>query len=116
MPTLNPRDVIVMDTLGSYKSAAIRKAIRAAGARLLFLPAYSPDVDPIEQVFAKLKHLMRKAAERRAEAIRKRSGQLLDYFPPDECSGYLVNSRYASNKTYSSLADLPALQPGTFEG
>ncbi len=96
-PTLKPRDVVVLDNLSSHKGAAIRKAVRAAGARLLFLPAYSPDLNPIEQVFAKLKHLMRKAAEQTVEATWKRSGQLLDCFPPDECSRYLANSGYASS-------------------
>jgi transposase len=72
----------------------VRKAIRAAGARLLFLPPYSPDLNPIEQVFAKLKHLMRKAAERTAEATWKRIGSLLDAFSPAECQNYLTNAGY----------------------
>ena len=70
---------------------------RAAGARLLFLPAYSPDLNPIEQVFAKLKHLLRKAAERTLEATWKRIGTLLDCFSPNECQAYLANAGYASN-------------------
>ena len=74
----------------------MRKAIRAAGAKLLFLPPYSPDLNPIEQVFAKLKHLMRKAAERTTEATWKRIGSLLDAFSSQECQNYLVNSGYAS--------------------
>ena len=72
-----------------------RPAIRSAGARPLFLPPYSPDLSPIEQVFAKLKHLMHKAAERTAEASWKRIGTLLDDFLPKECAAYLVNSGYA---------------------
>jgi len=64
VPTLRPGDIVVMDNLGSHKGRAVRAAIRAAGAHLLFLPPYSPDLNPIEQVFAKLKHLLRKAAER----------------------------------------------------
>ncbi len=96
VPTLKPRDIVVLDNLSSHKGEAVRNIIRAAGARLLFLPPYSPDLNPIEQVFAKLKHLMRKAAERSVEATWKRSGQLLDCFPPDECSRYIVNSGYAS--------------------
>jgi transposase len=85
-----------MDNLGSHKGVAVRKAIRAAGARLLFLPPYSPDLNPIEQVFAKLKLLLRKAAERSAEDTWRRIGALLDAFPPLECAHYLRNSGYAS--------------------
>ena len=96
VPTLKPRDIVVLDNLGSHKGTAVRAAIRAAGARLVFLPPYSPDLNPIEQVFAKLKHLMRKAAERTVEATWKRSGELLDHFKPNECSRYLQNSGYAS--------------------
>ena len=95
LPTLKPRDIVVLDNLGSHKGEAARNIIRATGARLLFLPSYSPDLNPIEQVFAKLKHLIRKATGRTVEATWKRSGQLLDCFPPDECSRYLVNSGYA---------------------
>jgi transposase len=96
IPTLKPRDIVVLDNLSSHKGAAVRKAVRAAGAHLLFLPPYSPDLNPIEQVFAKLKHLMRKAAERTVETTWKRTGQLLECFAPDECSRYLTNSGYAS--------------------
>ena len=110
VPTLKPRDVVVMDNPSSHKGAAIRKAICTTGARLLLLPAYSPDLTPIEQVFAKLKHLMRKAAERRVEARLKLSGQLLDCFPPDECSQYLVKLGYASNQRHPALADPSAPQ------
>jgi transposase len=97
VPTLKPRDIVVLDNLGSHKGTAVRAAIRAVGARLVFLPPYSPDLNPIEQVFAKLKHLMRKAAERTVEATWKRSGELLDCFRPDECGRYLQNSGYASS-------------------
>jgi len=96
VPTLTPGDIVVMDNLSSHKRPAVRRAIRAAGARLLFLPPYSPDLNPIEQVFAKLKHLMRKAAERTAEATWKRIGTLLSTFTAQECSNYLVNAGYAS--------------------
>lgn len=96
VPTLRPGDVVVLDNLGSHKGQAVRKAIRAAGAKLLFLPPYSPDLNPIEQVFAKLKLLLRKAAERSVEATWQRIGHLLDAFPPKECSEYLKNSGYAS--------------------
>jgi putative transposase len=67
IPTLKPGDIVVLDNLGSHKGRAVRAAIRAAGARLFFLPPYSPDLNPIEQVFAKLKHLLRKASERTIE-------------------------------------------------
>ena len=96
VPTLKPGDVVIMDNLGSHKGKAVRQAIRAVGARLLFLPPYSPDLNPIEQVFAKLKTLMRTAAERSVDAVWKRVGALLDLFPPNECANYLSNSGYAA--------------------
>ena len=96
VPTLAPGDVVIMDNLGSHKGAAVRKAIRSVGARLIFLPPYSPDLNPIEQVFAKLKLLLRKAAERTLEATWQRIGILLDAFTPHECAAYLRNSGYAS--------------------
>ncbi len=96
VPTLKPGDVVVMDNLGSHKGKAVRRAIRQAGAHLLFLPPYSPDLNPIEQVFAKLKTLLRKAAERTVEATWRRIGKLLDHFSADECANYLVNSGYAA--------------------
>ena len=85
-----------MDNLSSHKKPDVRSAIRAVGARLLFLPPYSPDLNPIEQVFAKLKHLMRKAAERSHEATWHRVGTLLSAFTASECRNYLVNSGYRS--------------------
>jgi len=96
VPTLSPGDVGIMDNLSSHKRPGIRKAIRGAGARLVFLPPYSPDLNPIDQVFAKLKHPMRNAAERTHEATWRRTGSLLDAFSPDECRNYLRNSRYGS--------------------
>jgi transposase len=96
VPTLRPGDIVIIDNLGSHKGKAIRRAIRAAGAKLFFLPAYSPDLNPIEQVFAKLKTLLRKAAERTVEATWKRIGALLDTFTPAECTNYLKNAGYAS--------------------
>ena len=78
VPTLKPGDIVIIDNLGSHKGKAVRRAIRAAGAKLFFLPPYSPDLNPIEQVFAKLKTLLRKAAERTVEATWKRIGALLD--------------------------------------
>lgn len=96
VPTLKPGDIVILDNLGSHKSKAVRAAIRAAGARLLFLPPYSPDLNPIEQVFAKLKHLLRKAAERTLEAAWKRIGALLDCFLSNECQAYFENAGYGS--------------------
>jgi transposase len=96
VPTLAPGDVVILDNLGSHKGRAVRAALRAVGARLLFLPPYSPDLNPIEQVFAKLKHLARKAAERSTEDTWRRVAHLLEAFSPQECGRYLKNSGYAS--------------------
>lgn len=96
VPTLSPGDVVVMDNLGSHKGQAVRAAIRAAGAHLLFLPPYSPDLNPIEQVFAKLKHLLREAASRTHEALTSTIATILDLFSPNECANYLTNAGYAS--------------------
>jgi transposase len=96
VPTLAPGDIVIMDNLGSHKGQAVRRAIRAAGAKLFFLPPYSPDLNPIEQVFAKLKALLRKAAERTVDATWRRVGRLLDAFTPNECANYLRNAGYAS--------------------
>jgi transposase len=96
VPTLARGDIVIMDNLGSHKGKAVRRAIRAAGARLFFLPQYSPDLNPIEQVFAKLKTLLRKAGERTIEATWRRIGNLIDSFSPQECANYFRNSGYAS--------------------
>ena len=96
VPTLSQGDIVIMDNLGSHKGKAVRHAIRAAGAKLFFLPQYSPDLNPIEQVFAKLKTLLRKAGERTVEATWKRIATLLDAFSPQECANYLTNAGYAS--------------------
>ncbi len=95
-PTLSKGDIVILDNLDSYKGKAARKAIRAVGAHLIFLPAYSPDLNPIEQVFAKLKQPMRKAEPRTIEATWRKVGNLLDLFAPAECANYLRNSGYAS--------------------
>lgn len=94
VPTLNEGDIVIMDNLGSHKGKAVRALIRAAGAKLFFLPKYSPDLNPIEQVFAKLKHFLRKAAARTAEAICAVIGEILGTFTPDECTNYFKNSGY----------------------
>jgi transposase len=96
VPTLRPGDIVVMDNLGSHKGSAVRRLIRSAGAKLFFLPKYSPDLNPIEQVFAKLKHLLRKAAARTVETICAAIGELLGSFTATECANYLKNSGYAS--------------------
>ena len=94
-PTLRPGDLVIMDNLSSHKGKAIRQAIREAGAKLLFLPKYSPDLNPIEQVFAKLKHLLRKAAARTIETLTAAVGELLGAFTAEECANYFANSGYA---------------------
>ena len=96
VPALNPGDIVVMDNLGSHKGQAGRRLIRAAGAKLFFLPRYSPDLNPIEQVFAKLKTLLRKTDPRTTEATWRNIGDLLDRFTPTECANYLANAGYAS--------------------
>jgi transposase len=96
VPTLAKGDIVILDNLGSHKGKAARKAIRDAGAHLLFLPAYSPDLNPIEQVFAKLKHLLRNAAPRTVEETWRKVGEILDLFAPAECANYLKSSGYAS--------------------
>ena len=96
VPTLRPGDIVIVDNLGSHKGKAVRLAIRAAGAKLFFLPKYSPDLNPIEQVFAKLKHLLRKAAARTLQTICAAIGQLLGAFTPHECANYFRNAGYRS--------------------
>ena len=96
VPVLKPGDIVVMDNLGSHKGRAVRRTIRAAGAKLFFLPPYSPDLNPIEQVFAKLKTLLRKLDARTVETTWRGIGQLLDAFTPAECANYFRNSGYAS--------------------
>jgi transposase len=95
VPSLSPGDVVVMDNLAAHKVAGVPDAIAAAGASILYLPPYSPDLSPIEQLFAKLKALLRKAAARTREALWDTIGHLLDAFSPAECRNYLRNSRYA---------------------
>ena len=94
LPTLRPGDIVVLDNLGSHRSKAVRQLIRSVGAKLFFLPKYSPDLNPIEQVFAKLKHLVRKAAARTVDAVCAAIGEALQAFTPVECASYLKNSGY----------------------
>ncbi len=95
VPTLKPSDIVIMDNLGSHKGKAVRELIRSAGAKLFFLPKYSPDLNPIEQVSVKLKHLLRKCAARTIEAVCAAIGQLLQAFTPQECANYFENAGYA---------------------
>ena len=96
VPTLRPGDIVVLDNLGSHKSKQVRRAIRTTGARLIFLPKYSPDLNPIEQAFAKLKSALRKAKARTVDAICAAIGEILKSFTPQECANYLANAGYAS--------------------
>jgi putative transposase len=96
VPTLSRGDIVVADNLGSHKGKAVRQAIRNAGAKLLLLPKYSPDLNPIEQVFAKLKHLLRKAAARSRDAVCTAIGKLLETFSQAECTNYFANSGYGA--------------------
>lgn len=93
-PTLHQGDIVVLDNLASHKVAGVKEAIEQAGATLRYLPAYSPDLNPIEQVFAKLKAALRKAAARTFDALIEAIAQALADFTPCECANYLANSGY----------------------
>jgi transposase len=93
-PTLRPGDIVVMDNLSAHKVKGVRQAIEAAGAELLYLPPYSPDLNPIEHAFAKLKALLRSAAARTVDVLWRTIGQLLDAFGPAECAHYLAHAGY----------------------
>jgi transposase len=96
-PTLHDGDLVVMDNLPAHKGVAVRKRIEAKGAKLVFLPPYSPDLNPIELLFAKLKTLLKKAAERTVGSLWDRIGNVLDEFTPNECSNYFRHDGYASS-------------------
>jgi transposase len=98
VPVLKPGDIVVMDNLGSHKSATIRQLIKAAGARLWFLPPYSPDLNPIEQAFSKIKHWMRDAQKRNIDGTWRHIGRLVETIQPAECQNYLENAGYGSVK------------------
>ena len=98
LEVIAPGDIVVMDNLGSHKSVEIGRAIRARGARLWYLPAYSPDLNPIEQAFSKIKHWMRRAQRRTVEDTWRQIGHLVQTFSPDECCNYFTNAGYASVK------------------
>jgi transposase len=94
VPELRPGDVVIMDNLSSHKGPRVREMIEAAGASLRYLPPYSPDFNPIENAFAKLKALLRKAAERTISGLWDAIGRLIDLFTPNECANYLANAGY----------------------
>jgi transposase len=98
-PTLRPGDVVVLDNLAAHKRAGVREAIEGAGCRLLYLPPYSPDLNPIEQAFAKLKALLRKAGERTVEGLWRLLGRLLEEFTPQECRNFITHCGYAATPT-----------------
>ena len=93
-PTLAPGDIVIMDNLPAHKGSAVREAVEATGARLLFLPPYSPDFNPIENAFAKLKALLRKAAARTIDELWAVIGRSLDAFTPAECANYFTAAGY----------------------
>ena len=95
-PALEPGDVVVLDNLAAHKVDGVRQAIAAAGASILYLPPYSPDLNPIEQLFAKLKALLRKAAARTKDELWQAIGRLLAAVPPSECANYLDHCGYGS--------------------
>jgi transposase len=94
VPELTPGDIVVMDNLSSHKGPRVGEMIRAAGASLLYLPPYSPDFNPIENAFAKLKALLRKAAERTVDGLWTAIGRLIDAFTPGECVNYFAAAGY----------------------
>jgi len=94
VPTLRPGDIVIMDNLGSHKNVAVREAIEASGAQLRFLPPYSPDFNPIENAFAKLKALLRKAAARTRDTLWATVATAINAFHPDECANYFAAAGY----------------------
>ena len=94
VPELRPGDIVVMDNLSSHKGPRTRELIEAAGAHLLFLPPYSPDFNPLENAFAKLKALLRKAAERTVDGLWGAIGRICDAYTPTECANYFANAGY----------------------
>jgi transposase len=94
VPELKPGDVVIMDNLPAHKGSRVRAAIEAAGATLLYLPPYSPDFNPIENAFAKLKALLRKAAERTIDGLWAAIAHLIDLFTPNECANYFISAGY----------------------
>ena len=95
IPTLTKGDLVVMDNLPAHKIAGVRATLEAAGFQLLYLPPYSPDLNPIEMAFAKLKALLRKAAERTVDRLWDKIGEILREFSPEECANYFRHAGYA---------------------
>ena len=95
-PTLEPGDIVVLDNLSSHKVAGVKQAITATGATLLYLPPYSPDFNPIEKLFSKLKALLRKAAKRSIDALWEEIGALLDTVTPSECTNFFTSCGYVN--------------------
>lgn len=93
-PTLQSGDILILDNLSSHKVAGVREAVEAKGARVLYLPPYSPDLNPIEQAFAKLKTLLRKAEERTRDGLWTAIGRIIDLYKPDECRNLFKNAGY----------------------
>lgn len=94
VPTLRPGDIVILDNLACHRNAAARRAIEAVGASLLFLPPYSPDLNPIENAFSKLKAMLRKAAARTRDHLWKAIAQIIDTFTPNECANYFAAAGY----------------------
>ena len=94
VPELRRGDIVIMDNLSSHKRASVRERIEAAGATLMFLPPYSPDFNPIEKAFARLKAMLRKAGERTVTSLWNLIGKLVDIFQPDECANYFSSCGY----------------------
>jgi transposase len=103
VPTLSAGDVVVMDNLSSHKAAGVREAIEAVGARVAYLPPYSPEYNPIELAFAKLKGLLRTAQERTVEGLWQALGRLLDRFSPQECRNYIRHCGYTATTKCKAL-------------
>lgn len=98
VPLLTPNDIVIMDNLGSHKAQSIRKAIRKTGAKLWFLPPYSPDLNPIEHTFSKIKHTMRKEQKHTIQDLHDALGMLVKNIPPNECANYISDLGYGSTK------------------
>ncbi len=98
-PSLEPGNIVIMDNLSSHKVAGVREAITAVDAYLLYLPPYSPDLNPIEQAFAKLKALLRKVSARTVDDLWAAIAEIIELFPPEECANYFRNSGYGFNQT-----------------
>jgi transposase len=103
LATLKPGDIVVLDNLGSHKGKEVRRIVREAGARLFFLPAYSPDLNPIEQLFAKVKHVLRTAMGRTMESVNAALAEVLNAIRPDECRNYIAAAGYRSTSMRNAL-------------